>query len=127
MAAIQYASEHLSGMWTVPEHVTEIQQAMATLAFEKPEACPVPEYGRLFSEERWHSLAALFMEEARRCYGLPQRTSLEVCLQAGLTALKTPMCYEPAQRNTNCPVCSTVSLLKPRRAIRARRKGGMRK
>lgn len=110
MGVVQYASEHLSAMATVPGHVTEIQQvrrrrrrrriglacwgrryqdgddhpwrigrkrcndpsgrrgwlsclpppplwlakqAMATRAFDKPEACPVPEYGRLFSDDRW--------------------------------------------------------------------------
>lgn len=62
-------------------HIAERFQAMATLAFDKPEACPVPEYGRLFSEERWQSLASLFASEARKCVGLPDRTSLELCLQ----------------------------------------------
>lgn len=109
MAAIQYASEHLSAMAIIPDHAIEVQRAMATLAFDKPEDCPVPEYNQLFSEERWRHLACLFTEEAKRCYGMPKRSSLEVCLQAGLTALKTPVCLDDESRNRNCPICSTVS------------------
>jgi hypothetical protein len=110
MGAIQYASEHLSKLAAVPEHVSEIQVAMATLAFEGPEACPLPEYAALFAPERWEALARLFAQESRRCHGLNQHAPLEVCLQAGLCALKTPVCLEDHddQRNANCPVCSTV-------------------
>ncbi len=66
---------------------------MATLALESPEQCPVPEYARLFAPERWAELGALFAAEARRCYGLGGGVgTLEVVLQAGLAALKTPIC-----------------------------------
>lgn len=108
MGAVQYAGEHLSGLATVPAHVNEIQQAMATLAFARPEACPVPEYAQLFSEERWSALASLFGSEARRCIGLPHRPSLEVCVQAGGSAVKTPSCFEDEQHNMNCPLCTKV-------------------
>jgi hypothetical protein len=35
---------------------------------------------------------------------------LNVTLQAGLSALKTPMCYQPEHRNINCPVCDPDTL-----------------
>lgn len=71
----------------------EVQQAMATLALEDPAGCPVLEYARLFAPERWAELGDLFAAEARRCYGLGGGVgTLEVVLQAGLTALRTPIC-----------------------------------
>ncbi len=33
---------------------------------------------------------------------------IEMTLQAGLSALKTPCCYQPENKNTNCPVCSPI-------------------
>jgi macrophage erythroblast attacher len=151
--ALEYASQHLSP--TAPssaaaaaggaggaaaaapglsaEQLLEIQQAMATLALADPEACTVPEYQRLFSVERWVELGGLFAAEARRCYGMTtDHSTLEACLQAGLTALKTPLCRggAPGERvvkgkkedeegegmeeddggnyNQDCPVCSAT-------------------
>ncbi len=148
LLAIEYASQHLSPSLssstatptTAPapvsaEQLSEIQQAMATLAFPDPEACPIPEYRGLFAAERWKELGALFVTEARRCYGLTEgHSTLEACLQAGLTALKTPLCCpgegekqkkkkkerkeddlevqeekeadQAADHNRDCPVCS---------------------
>ena len=37
---------------------------------------------------------------------LTSQPLLSVTLQAGLSALKTPMCYQPENKNINCPVCS---------------------
>lgn len=91
--------EAAAGPGLSPEQLLEIQQAMATLALAEPEACSVPEYCRLFSVERWRELGALFAEEARRCYGMTTgNTTLEACLQAGLTALKTPLCRRGGPR-----------------------------
>jgi len=146
--ALEYASQHLSPTTTAataaagaagganppglsPEQLLEVQQAMATLALADPEACTVPEYQRLFSVERWEELAGLFAAEARRCYGMTTPyTTLEACLQAGLTALKTPLCRRGApgeqkakkedeeeegmdeedegNYNQDCPVCSST-------------------
>lgn len=143
--ALEYASQHLSptttsataavasGATAAPglsaEQLLEVQQAMATLALADPEGCTVPEYQRLFAVERWGELGGLFAAEARRCYGMTTPfTTLEACLQAGLTALKTPLCRRgaPGERkakkedeedkemeegdegnyNQDCPVCS---------------------
>ncbi len=148
--ALEYASQHLhptansaaaavvsAGGVANPtglsvEQLLEVQQAMATLALADPEACTVPEYQRLFAVERLRELGDLFAAEARRCYGMiTHYTTLEICLQAGLTALKTPLCRggapggmmakankededqegemeEEDERNYNqdCPVCS---------------------
>jgi hypothetical protein len=35
MSAVQYASEHLAALAAAPEHAADVQQAMATLAFDK--------------------------------------------------------------------------------------------
>lgn len=147
--ALEYASEHLDptassaaaavggagGATNTPglsiEQLWEVQQAMATLALADPEACTVPEYQRLFAVERLRELGDSFAAAARRCYGMTQDYStLEVCLQAGLTALKTPLCRlgapgemakakeeddgqeigmvaeDEGHYNQDCPVCS---------------------
>jgi macrophage erythroblast attacher len=82
------ANSGLSG-----EQLVEVQQAMATLALGDPEDCRVPDYSQLFAVERWQELGAFFSAEARRCYGMTTEfTALEACIQAALTALKTPSC-----------------------------------
>lgn len=35
---------------------------------------------------------------------------MSITLQAGLSALKTPQCYEHENKNVNCPVCDSDTL-----------------
>lgn len=66
MEALSYASEHLSLSCAPPSDcLAAVQQAMATLVFPDPVACPVQEYAQLFHEERWQELAHLFRHEVR--------------------------------------------------------------
>ncbi|CAM9369036.1 unnamed protein product, partial [Phaeothamnion confervicola] len=111
--AIQFAQEHLAKH--AAERGADVQQAMATLAFPQPAACPIPEYAALFAPERWDDLLRLFGQEVLRVFGLTQPSVLELTLQAGLSALKTPLCYrddpsgsgaENQHRSLHCPVCS---------------------
>ena len=39
-------------------------------------------------------------------YGIDDVASLEILIQCGLSALKTPHCYDDDKYNVECPVCS---------------------
>jgi hypothetical protein len=53
----------------------------------QPEACP-PEYGRLFSEERWEELGELFMAEVGLdAYAVLGKTGLGPLRRSGLARL----------------------------------------
>ena len=112
LEAIAYARDHLSA--TAARHAAEMQQAMATLAFDEPARCGVPEYAALFDEARWTELGLEFRRELRQVYGFAEHSSLETALHAGLAALKTAACYDDDARALNCPVCSA-----PGRALAA--------
>lgn len=43
-------------------------------------------------------------------YNIPTTSLLALGLSAGLASLKLPACYDPAQRNVDCPVCDTDGL-----------------
>lgn len=40
-------------------------------------------------------------------YHISESSLLITQLQAGLSALKTPVCYDPEMKNMNCPICSS--------------------
>ncbi|CAM9479006.1 unnamed protein product [Discosporangium mesarthrocarpum] len=104
--AILYAQENLGMTHASHENVYEIQEAMATLAFEDPANAPVKEYAALFAEERWAELASAFLEEMLLVYGFTRVPMLELVLQGGLAVLKTPMCLQDEHRVETCPTCS---------------------
>ncbi len=125
LEAIAYARDHLSPAAASqqqqqqlqparPERAAALQQAMATLAFDEPARCGVPEYAALFDEARWTELGLEFRRELRQVYGFAEHSSLETALHAGLAALKTAACYDDDARALNCPVCSA-----PGRALAA--------
>mmetsp|Transcript_37266 Transcript_37266/g.85980 ORF Transcript_37266/g.85980 Transcript_37266/m.85980 type:complete len:194 (-) Transcript_37266:103-684(-) len=68
---------------------------------------PLAEYAALFAPSAWDALADLFEIENRKVYCIPEPSTLEVGLQAGLTALKTPLCsgIDKGQCSVDCPVC----------------------
>ena len=84
--AIAHARSYLAP-WA-QQYPSELQRAAALLAFGPNTSCPP--YAALLSEERWQDLESLFKSELFRLHSLPPSSLLEIHLQAGLSALKTP-------------------------------------
>ncbi|KAG0004650.1 GID complex subunit containing RING finger motif [Modicella reniformis] len=104
--AIAYAKKHLTP-WQ-ETHMKEISHVMGLLAFP-PETKCYP-YKRLYDKSRWNDLTALFRSNNFALQFFTPEPLLNVTLQAGLAALKTPMCYQPQNRNIYCPVCDPETL-----------------
>ncbi|CAG8813725.1 28280_t:CDS:2, partial [Gigaspora margarita] len=64
----------------------------------------------LYDPIRWERLIARFRIDFYELNALPSQPLLNVTLQAGLSALKTPMCYQHENKNIDCPVCSPDTL-----------------
>ncbi|GBG67735.1 hypothetical protein CBR_g863 [Chara braunii] len=90
MEAIVYARKHLAPWGST--NMKELQQAMATLAFKSGTDCSG--YKALFDENQWSNLIEQFKQEHFHLYGMTVQSLLNIHLQAGLSALKTPFCYE---------------------------------
>lgn len=84
--AIAYARRHFPQF--AKQHMSELQHAVATLAFKADTACKA--YQQLFDESQWTELVELFHKELYRLNSLTPISLLSVHLQAGLSALKTP-------------------------------------
>jgi macrophage erythroblast attacher len=85
----------------------EVQQAMATLLYSGRVHEAPSRMGELLNGGGREELASAFVSEARASFGLPSIPVLELALQCGLSALKTPLCYEFCEEcDTGCPVCS---------------------
>lgn len=84
--AIAHARSYLAP-WA-EQYPAELQRAAALLAFGPDTTCAP--YAALLSEDRWQDLEALFKSELFRLHSLPPSSLLEIHLQAGLSALKTP-------------------------------------
>jgi macrophage erythroblast attacher len=98
--AIQYAKRHLM-LWTTEPHVKLIQQAMALLAFPSDTICTP--YKELYDRKRWQMLVEHYRQENLALHSLTPQSLLSVTLQAGLAALKTPLCRRDI--SSDCPVC----------------------
>ncbi|XWS66093.1 hypothetical protein CRYUN_Cryun05aG0170800 [Craigia yunnanensis] len=90
MCAILYARRYLAP-WGA-SHLKELQRVMATLAVRSNTECA--KYKVLFEPEQWDFLVDQFKQEFCRLYGMTLEPLLNIYLQAGLSALKTPYCYE---------------------------------
>jgi len=101
--AIIYAKKYLASF--AGAHLKQIQQAMALLAFTSTTSCKV--YSKYFAADRWTALIAQFRSDHNSLNSLPSEPSLKISLQAGLSALKTPHCYNETDKNINCPVCES--------------------
>ncbi|KAF5203283.1 E3 ubiquitin-protein transferase maea [Thalictrum thalictroides] len=88
--AITYARKYLAP-WGAT-HMKELQRVMATLAFKSNTECAT--YKVLFELKQWDYLVEQFKQEFCRLYGMTLEPLLNIYLQAGLSALKTPFCYE---------------------------------
>ncbi|GJR28143.1 macrophage erythroblast attacher-like protein [Tanacetum coccineum] len=76
LPAVKYARKHLAP-WTAT-YMKEFQKIM----------------GALFEPKQWNFLVDQFKQEFCRLYGMTLEPLLNIYLQAGLSALKTPFCYE---------------------------------
>ncbi|GAB2215651.1 hypothetical protein Droror1_Dr00020042 [Drosera rotundifolia] len=90
LRAITYARKYLAP-WGIT-HMKELQRVVATLAFKSDTECAT--YKVLFDIKQWDYLVQQFKQEFYRLYGMTQEPLLNIYLQAGLSALKTPFCYE---------------------------------
>ncbi|KAF9170617.1 Golgi transport complex subunit 4 [Mortierella sp. AD010] len=99
--AIAYVKKYLIP-WQ-ETHMKEISHAMGLLAFPPGTKCHL--YKRLYDKSRWNDLIAQFRSSNFALQFFTPEPLLNVTLQAGLSALKTPMCYQPDHQNINCPVC----------------------
>ncbi|KAG0470003.1 hypothetical protein HPP92_016703 [Vanilla planifolia] len=90
LKAIAYARKFLAP-WA-PTHMKELQRAMATLAFKSNTECAT--YSVLFGSKQWDYLVDQFKQDFYKLFGMTAEPLLNIYLQAGLSALKTPFCYE---------------------------------
>lgn len=90
MRAIAYARKYLAP-WGAT-HMKELQRVMATLAFKSTTECTT--YKVLFEAKQWDYLVDQFKQEFFKLHGMTVEPLLTIYLQAGLSALKTPFCYE---------------------------------
>ncbi|CDS03970.1 hypothetical protein LRAMOSA06925 [Lichtheimia ramosa] len=106
MEAIAYAQKYLSP-WQ-PTEFKRIQQAMALLVFSSDTECQP--YKDLYDPIRWNELIEQFRADNYKLCSLTSHPLLSITLQAGLSALKTPQCYNHESRNVHCPVCDADTL-----------------
>ncbi|CAN6453465.1 unnamed protein product [Victoria cruziana] len=90
MRAVMYSRKYLSS-WGAT-HMKELQRVMATLAFKSTTECAT--YKVLFDPKQWDYLVEQFKQEFYKLYGMTLEPLLNIFLQAGLSSLKTPFCYE---------------------------------
>ncbi|XP_038979165.1 protein MAEA homolog [Phoenix dactylifera] len=90
LRAIQCARKYLAP-WGAT-YMKELQCVMATLAFRSNTECPT--YKVLFEPMQWVYLVEQFKQEFCRLFGMTLEPLLNIYLQAGLSALKTPFCFE---------------------------------
>ncbi|XP_009767482.1 protein MAEA homolog [Nicotiana sylvestris] len=90
MRAITYARKYLAPWGST--HMKELQRVLATLAFKSNTECAT--YKALFEPKQWDYLIDQFKQEFCKLYGMTLEPLLNIYLQAGLSALKTPFCYE---------------------------------
>uniref|UniRef100_A0A061RF38 Macrophage erythroblast attacher-like n=1 Tax=Tetraselmis sp. GSL018 TaxID=582737 RepID=A0A061RF38_9CHLO len=88
--AIGYARQHLAP-WAAAE-MADLQRTVATLAFPADTACEP--YRSIFDPVRWDDLAEAFLSELYRLHSLTPVSLLQIYMQAGLSALKTPVSLE---------------------------------
>lgn len=101
---IQYARKYLSAFSDT--NMKDIQAVMGCIAFSADTNCAA--YKNYFSESRWDDLIKQFHHDNYLLHSLTTQSLLSVTLQAGLSSLKTPMCYQNDNKNPNCPVCNTL-------------------
>ncbi|KIL65445.1 hypothetical protein M378DRAFT_105136 [Amanita muscaria Koide BX008] len=107
--AISYAKKHLV-QWQ-ESHMSDILHASTLIAFHPNTTC-LP-YRRLYDPARWNALVQSFRLTAYNLNTLPTSPLLHLSLYAGLAALKSPLCFNPATKNVDCPVCDIDARVDP--------------
>ncbi|KAJ4764788.1 Macrophage erythroblast attacher [Rhynchospora pubera] len=100
LKAIAYARKYLAP-WG-PTYTKELQHVTATLAFKSGTNCTT--YKVLFDACRWDYLVDEFKQEFCKMFGMTLEPLLQIYLQAGLSALKTPSCPQG-----QCPIEDPLS------------------
>lgn len=100
--AITYSRKHLAP--AAATNMKDIQKAMATLAFPKDTKCV--RYRPMFDLQHWGELVEQFKHDCYVLFSLTSNSLLSISLEAGLSAIKTPMCNDPTTKNANCPACN---------------------
>lgn len=104
--AIAYANKYLTPWKTTEEK--RIGQAMGLLAYKSDTQCQP--YKDMYDPSRWQELIDQFRADFYALCSLTSHPLLSITLQAGLSALKTPQCYEHENQNVNCPICDNQTL-----------------
>ncbi|QRW16955.1 macrophage erythroblast attacher [Rhizoctonia solani] len=104
--AMAYLKKHLISWYDT--HPQQCKQAAALLVC--PPSMGMLTYKELYDPQRWSYLIRTFRHAVYALYNIPTTSLLALGLSAGLTSLKLPACYDPAQRNVDCPVCDTDGL-----------------
>ncbi|PON91514.1 LIS motif containing RING-type zinc-finger protein [Trema orientale] len=90
LRAISYARKYLAP-WG-PSHMNELQRVFATVAYKSTTECTI--YKVFFEPKQWDFLVDQFKQEFCKLYGMTLEPLLNIYLQAGLSALRTPYCYD---------------------------------
>ncbi|KAI9348102.1 CTLH/CRA C-terminal to lish motif domain-containing protein [Obelidium mucronatum] len=101
--AIVYLKKHLTPC--AEGNLKEVQIAAALLAFDPDTLCI--KYKNIFDPARWNLLITQFRANNCTINNLTTQPLLYTTLQAGMAALKTPQCYQPDNKNVNCPICDS--------------------
>ncbi|PSS33454.1 Macrophage erythroblast attacher like [Actinidia chinensis var. chinensis] len=110
-----YALKYLAPLGVT--HMKDPQRVMATLAFRSNTECVT--YKALFETKHWDYLVDQFKQEFCRLYSMTLEPLLNIYLQAALSALKTPFCYEddctkadPLSQESFCKLAQPLPLSK---------------
>lgn len=123
LEAIPYSQKYLAPL--EPIDTKRFQQVMGLFAFGSDTTCLPYKVNLLFSlfmvntntqiqdfyePKRWSELIDQFRADNYSLCSLTSHPLLSITLQAGLSALKTPQCYEHENQNVNCPICDNKTL-----------------
>ncbi|CAF1081289.1 unnamed protein product [Didymodactylos carnosus] len=100
--AVQHARRHLT---QIPDnHISEFEMAMGLLVLRQSNTC----YQSILDEIRWQKLVEQFRVDNLKLHQMGMQSKFIAVLQTGLSALKTPTCFDKvtAIKNPNCPVCN---------------------
>ncbi|KAL5022038.1 hypothetical protein ScPMuIL_001193 [Solemya velum] len=103
LEAVRHARKYFTSIES--DQMPDVQKVMGLLAFSSN--TQLKPYKNLLDMCRWTDLVHQFRQENFKLHQLNTSSMFTVTLQAGLSALKTPLCYKTdGDRNPNCPVCS---------------------
>lgn len=81
--------------------------AMTALVFSPDTACA--KYKEILSDTTsWQRLVRIFTDEACSIFGVPRTSLMELCVQSGLSSMKSPFCTREESHTLNCPVCDPL-------------------